>query len=141
MQRGSILARYPRGGHRGALYAGDLYAVAKRAAYRPDFVFIHNKRGVDQGAPPHCCGLSVGHYDVGNREEMRKLPDNIGPICNVKMEMVPEFTVLENVYDPESEVYATGWRKLLERWLKKRIIRMTPEIRDLLGPDWYLPLT
>lgn len=70
-----------------------------------------------------------------SRQELADLPQWLGPKGNVAMPFVPEFTIVEDIDDPGSEVYAIGWRTLLKRWISCKVLRPTDEIMELLGPD------
>lgn len=127
----------PVGGHRGPLPTARLYDICQRAAYSDDFRFVWNQLGVDRGAPPHCCGLNVGNWSMADLKSRKGLPPWQGPMGNVHMGIVPEWTIIEDIDDPESELYCLGWRILVVRWIAKNIIRLSTEVRSLLGPDYF----
>lgn len=120
----------PLGGHRGALYCGDLYQILRRAAYRVDLRPIFNSRSKAWNKP-HLWTLYAGDPDPS----LGLLGQ--GPLMNITRGMVPEWTLTENANDPDSEIYCWGWRLVVVRCLKQRIIRPTREVVELLGESNY----
>lgn len=86
--------------------------------------------------PPHLLGVHNGDYDIWDLKAGR-LPAHIGPMGNVKYPMIPEWTEVEDVDNVEAGIHAIGWRLLLKRWLSKGLIKLTEEIKELIGPDYY----
>lgn len=120
----------PSGGHRGALYAGDLYEVIREAAYRPDVRAVWNNASnmtAMQGRS-HLWTLYAGDPDP-----RKQTPRWEGAIVNVIRGMVPEFTWVEHMGDPESGIHCLGWRTVLKRCLGQKVIRPTVRIVSLLG--------
>lgn len=118
--------RPPSGGHRGPVYCGDLYEILRRAAWRPDFRVVYNQRSKAWNKR-HLCTLYTGDPDP-----RRDIPRQ-GPLMNMKTGMVPEWTLMERANDPESEVYCWGWREIVLRCLRRKLIKPTQEVIDLVG--------
>ncbi len=124
----------PLGGHRGALYCGDLLRILREASNNVTIRAIYNSRSVDwAGAEEYEWTLYVGDPNP------RKLKQRIweGAICNIKRGMIPEWTLTDNVDDPETEIWCWGWRLVVLRCLSAKIIRPSKAILGLLGESDY----
>ena len=130
--------RPPFGGHRGPMYCGDLFNAIREAAYRPDVRAVYNQ------ASNMTAMLDRSHLwtlYAGDPDPRKKQKPWIGAICNVRRGMVPEFTMMEHLGDPESEVHCHGWRTVLEKCLGQKVIKPSAKILSLLGPtDYYLSM-
>lgn len=119
------------------MYFPDFWRMVERAAYRSD-LRVERSAAMEAwgGIPPHLLGVHNGIYDhwAFRRGDV---PAWIGPIGNVKYPMIPEWTEVEDVDDPDAGIHAIGWRLLLKRWLQKGLIRPTTEIREAIGRDFY----
>ena len=135
----------PLDGHRGAIYLGDLIRLVSRACTRPQWTWAFHPlvtRPYWEVISPD----TVGIY-VGTTEKVRgKLRPGQGCLGAAKHGMIPEFPILANPNDPESEVVCNGWRNMIRIFLVGGFIHPTEEVRALLGPvsythRYYAPVT
>lgn len=135
-ERSSIL---PLDGHRGALYLGDLIAVIARSCVRPEWRWAFHPtvtRPYWTVIPPDTIGIYVGVDELSTRP---RLPGQ-GCFGAAKHGMIPEFTIVAEPDDPDSEVICTGWRQMLSNFLMNHAIHPTEEVLKLYGPVSYMQL-
>jgi len=127
-------SRPPYDGHRGALYCGDLFDMIHEAACRPDVRAVYNN------ASNLTAMLDRTHLwtlYAGDPDPTKKQKPWIGGLMNVRRGMVPEFTMMTHLGDPESEIHCWGWRMVLERCLGQKVIRPSAKVIATLGQSEY----
>jgi len=117
------------------MYCGDLIAIAQRAAVRPDLRFTEGlaaKAYFGTRSDVYTCWSGEDLGDPRLNLNVKK-PDHFGAFGNLKEAMIPEWTWVEDPSRSDSYVVWNGWRALVRRWLIKKIIHPTEEVRTLLG--------
>jgi hypothetical protein len=115
------------------LYLGDLISIVSEAAYRTDLRWPTSlERVAYWGTPEGTVSLITGSR-TGVEQRKRKPAAWLGHLNNVNRETMPEYEWLEDVGNPDTGLLFHGWRFLVIKWLRTKVIRPTPAVVELLG--------